>query len=78
MPDLHYRLGNGYIKASKVVGYSESQHKSADVAYYKSKAIKAAKDLLYGEEVINRIENAKCDEEITRIMKTERERRLDA
>ena len=77
MPGLHYRLGNSYIKGSRVVGYSEPQHKAADVTYYKSKAIKAAKDLNYGDVVIERIENAKCDEEITRIMKTERERRSE-
>lgn len=35
---------------------------------YRINAIKAAEDLGYSEEVIQRIQDAKCDEEISRIM----------
>lgn len=44
---------------------------------YKQQAIRAAKDLCYGEEVIRRIKNAKSDVEIERIMATARKQMKD-
>ena len=41
---------------------------------YKSHALKAARELHYGFDVMAQIENAKTDAEITRIMKTARKR----
>lgn len=35
---------------------------------YKKETIKAAKELLYGSEIINKLENAKDDLELSRIM----------
>ena len=35
---------------------------------YKSEAIKAAKDLGYGTEILEKLENAKTDGEIQRLM----------
>lgn len=46
-----------------------------DFEGYKSKALKAAKDLYYGEECYKAIENAKDSAEISRIMVTYRSRR---
>lgn len=43
----------------------------------KNDAIKAAKDLYYGPAVIERLENAKSNAEIERIMATARKRRLE-
>lgn len=76
MPDLHRRLDGTFIKGSRVVGYSDKPHRPVGVAY-KTQAIKAAIDLHYGYEVVEKIENAKSDAEITRIMKTERKKRLE-
>lgn len=42
---------------------------------YKDQALKAAKELCYGYEVMDRIRAAKTDEEIRRIMETERHRK---
>ena len=42
---------------------------------YKKEALEAASDLNYSKEVIRKIEDAKSDNEISRIMKTARERR---
>ena len=42
---------------------------------YKKEALEAAMDLNYSKEVIRKIEDAKSDNEISRIMKTARERR---
>ena len=39
---------------------------------YRKDALKAAKDLGYGEEVIQQIKNAKTDDEISRIMASAR------
>lgn len=40
---------------------------------YKLRALKAAKELRYGAEIIRKIKNAKDDSEIARIMITARE-----
>lgn len=42
---------------------------------YKKEALEAARDLRYSREVINKIREAKSDNEISRIMKSARERR---
>ena len=42
---------------------------------FKRQSIRAAKDLLYGDEVVAKIKKAKTEEEITRIMNTARNRR---
>lgn len=39
---------------------------------YKNDAKRAAKELRYGDDVVNQIENAKSDMEITRILATAR------
>lgn len=41
--------------------------------HYKAEAIKAAKDLRYGDEVVRKIRKAKSSGEISRIMATARE-----
>lgn len=43
----------------------------------KSGYVKIAKDLLYSSNAIERIEKAQSVQEITRILKTERERRMN-
>lgn len=47
------------------------------ISEYRSQAKKAAKDLRYGDDVIQAIKNAKSEAEIARIMKTARERSFD-
>ena len=42
---------------------------------YKKESLEAARDLCYGREIINKIREAKSDNEISRIMKSARERR---
>lgn len=44
---------------------------------YKKFALKAAKELGYSDEVIERIKNAESDFEVSRIMTTARKRSLD-
>lgn len=44
---------------------------------YKKDAVKAAEELRYGDNVVNRIKAAKTEAEIQRIMTTERHKRLD-
>lgn len=44
---------------------------------YRQEAIKAAKELYYGKEIIKQLKAAKNDNEISRIMRTARERRLE-
>lgn len=46
----------------------------SEVNVFRKQAIKAAKDLLYGEEVIKALKNAKTESEIDRIMKTARKK----
>lgn len=46
-------------------------------ASYKSSAIRAAKDLLYGDDIINQIKAAKSDIEVEKIMYTARNRPPD-
>lgn len=41
--------------------------------HYRAEAIKAAKDLRYGDEVVRKIRKAKSSSEISRIMATARE-----
>lgn len=48
-----------------------------DSCSYQKQAIEAATDLGYGVRVIWKIENAKSDAEISRIMKTAREQKLN-
>ena len=43
-----------------------------DYLYYQHRAVRAAKDLLYGRDVIEQLQNAKTTNEIGRIMKTAR------
>lgn len=43
---------------------------------FKKQAIKAAKDLLYGNEVVKQLEAAKTISEMDRIMKTARKEKL--
>lgn len=43
-----------------------------EFSQYRGKMMKAAKDLCYSEAVIERIENAETEEEITQIMRTAR------
>ena len=40
--------------------------------HYQYRAVRAAKDLLYGRDVIEQLQNAKTTNEIGRIMKTAR------
>ena len=78
MPDRHYRLENG-IKGHKVIGYSEAgvdARGPSNVANSKDKAIKAAKQLGYGNGTINQLKEAESPEEISRIMCTARKRSL--
>lgn len=44
---------------------------------YKKDAVKAAEELRYGDNVVNRIKATKTEAEIQRIMTTERHKRLD-
>lgn len=78
MPSLHspYMSGCGH----KVVGVDSTPNPNKGVlkgTTYKTQAMKAAKDLHYGPDVIEQIENAKNDREITRIMKTARKRGME-
>lgn len=50
-----------------------SDYEVNDVRAYRRGALKAAKELCYGDEVIRRIKNAKTSDEISRIMRTARE-----
>lgn len=78
MPDLHYYMDHG-IRGTHVVGYSEAGtdlRGPSNVANNKDKAIKAAKQLGYGNGTINQIKEAKTPEEISRIMCTARKRSL--
>lgn len=43
----------------------------------KGKIIKAAKDLLYGQEVVEQLEKARTDEELTHIMARARKKRAE-
>lgn len=43
---------------------------------YRKDAIKAARDLRYGDEVIEKLKAAESDSEITRIMKDARKKRF--
>ena len=51
---------------------SEKLVLAAEFREYKRKALKAARELCYGDEVIKRIKNAKTDVEISRIMTSAR------
>lgn len=76
MPDLRYRIENG-IRGHNVVGYSEQQPKQGHKGTtYKKQAIKAARDLGYGYDILAKLENAKTDAELDHIMSNERKRRL--
>ena len=48
----------------------------SEVKLFKRQAIKAAKDLLYGNEVVKQLEAAKTIAEMDRIMKTARKEKL--
>lgn len=43
---------------------------------FKKQAVKAAKDLLYGDEVVKQLEAAKTIAEMDRVMKTARKEKL--
>ena len=78
MPDLHYRMDHG-IKGHHVVGYSEAGtdlRGPQNVANNKDKAMRAAKQLGYGRDVIEKLKEAESPEEISRIMCTARKRSL--
>lgn len=54
----------------------ERSHKKSYIAEFKrlkKMTIKAAKDLCYGQEVIDKLENAKTEGELYRIMRAARE-----
>ena len=44
---------------------------------YKENAIQAAKELMYGDKVIARLENAKTEADICRIMATARNEKIE-
>lgn len=48
----------------------------SEVKAFKNQAVKAAKDLLYGDEVVKQLEAAKTIAEMDRIMKTARKEKL--
>lgn len=48
----------------------------SEVKLFKRQAIKAAKDLLYGNEVVKQLEAAKTIAEMDRIIKTARKEKL--
>ena len=48
-----------------------------DELCYRKNAIRAAKDLKYGEDVVKRIEQAKTDSEIQRIMTSARRKSIE-
>lgn len=50
----------------------KSNYETDDLRQYRKEALKAARDLCYGEEVQRRIKNAKTSAEISRIMKSAR------
>lgn len=68
------RRNLGYFKQDS---YGDSPRQSPGMSFsgYKSKALKAAKDLCYGEECYKAIEKAETSAEISRIMVTYRNRR---
>lgn len=47
--------------------------KPLEVKNYRDRAIKSAKQLMYGENIINKVKASQSIREITRIMKTARE-----
>lgn len=51
----------------------EKLSKPLEVKNYRDQAIKSAKQLMYGENVINKVKASQSIREITRIMKTARE-----
>lgn len=78
MPSLHSPYATGYGR--KVIPISSTPNPNKGVlkgTTYKMQAMKAAKDLHYGPDVIKQIKNAKNDREITRIMKTARKRGME-
>lgn len=50
----------------------KSNYENDDVRVYRKAALKAARDLCYGEEVQRRLRNAETTAEISRIMKSAR------
>lgn len=54
---------------------SSYNHRSSFLSSYKEEAIKAAKELMYGPEIIKKIYDAENDKEIERIMHDARESR---
>lgn len=73
-----------YISARRIEGVTPGDLAAFDAVkrkplsdYDKRSAIKAAKDLLYGPEVISQLEKAESNVEISRIMTTARKRSLD-
>lgn len=79
MPGLHYNMGNRESIGHRIVAEDTPHPNKGPLSgtSYKKHAIKAAKNLLYGTDVIESLENAKTDAEITRIMKTARKRSLE-
>ena len=56
---------------------SEYNYDTCTARYYRSQAIRAAKDLKYGPKVIEKIREAESASEIARIMKTAREQEFE-
>lgn len=56
-----------------MISLKNEESRSNHGVHYKAEAIKAAKDLRYGDEVVRKIRKAKSSGEISRIMATARE-----
>lgn len=55
-----------------MISLRDKESKSNHGVRYKAEAIKAAKDLRYGDEIVHKIRKAKSSCEISRIMATAR------
>lgn len=55
-----------------MISLRDKESKSNRGVHYKAEAIKAAKDLRYGDEVVRKIRKAKSSCEVSRIMATAR------
>ena len=72
--DIYDEIPKAFLKALKNYIIAQiNMHKDSD---YKKQALKAAKDFYYDDEIIHRIENAKSDNEVSRIMKEARKEKF--
>lgn len=83
MADLRYQM-TSFIRGRKPEAVNDKARARYNSKAAKTKrtddktdAIQAAKELLYGPDIIERLENAKSNAEIERIMATARKRRLE-